>query len=59
MSWVETKLKVAKDGWLKVRGKINLEEYLDSLKVGFYVHKPEGYTYEWLREEMIKFKDEK
>ena len=63
MSWVETKLKLALQGFEQVRDRLTLEEYLEILKIGYRVHCPEGYTYSWLKEEMEKnapkFKDEK
>lgn len=57
MNWPEKKLKAAQAAWGIVRHKISLGEFLELLKLGYMVHRPEGYTYDWLRELMTQHEE--
>lgn len=59
MNWPEIKLNIAKAAWDRVRGRISLDEFLLLLTIGYRVHRPEGYTYDWLRELMVEYENSK
>ncbi len=54
MSSPQIELNLAVEAFKKFRTKLTLEEYLVIMRIGFHVHKPEGYTFEGIKKEMVK-----